>query len=111
MVPNENNQNRGLDQISFALPQRRDLRALPETQLLLRRRWLLSKGPGSNVSGVHRDVALELIAGRGQIPKPFRTSSGSLAMFAAIRRALNLRIIKLQVVCRASQRETSGSPI
>ena len=58
-VPNENNQNRGLDQISFALPQRRNLRALPETQLLLRRRWLLSKGPGSNVSGVHRDVALE----------------------------------------------------
>jgi hypothetical protein len=34
---------------------------------------------------VHRDVALKLIAGRWQIPKPFRTSSGSLAMFAAIR--------------------------
>jgi hypothetical protein len=60
----------------FALPQMRDLRALPETQLLLRRRWLLSKGPGSNVSGVQRDVALKLIAGRGQIPKAFRTNSG-----------------------------------
>jgi hypothetical protein len=79
-----------LDQISFALPQMRDLRALPETQLLLRRRWLLSKGPGSNVSGVQRDVALKLIAGRGRIPKPFRTSSGSLAMFTAIRLASSL---------------------
>jgi hypothetical protein len=39
------------------------------------------------VSGVQRDVALKLIAGRGQIPKPFRTSSGSLALFTAILRA------------------------